>query len=185
MTAKNFDSIALASRTMLAWRSTTASSGTLQTGTKSQGKDDNVSIDEDNDATSKAGGSKCTDESEQSSARADQKRSIFASTSSCESTSTTSSEESSGYKNDALSERSAALSIKRSFERLSKIDLSVDRTYYVPIEFYSGWGLYDREWSEEEKDVLVAFANKHIIRGGGDKNGQHDNDGRAKKGRTL
>jgi hypothetical protein len=151
----------------------------------SRGKDDNASIDEDKDATSKTGDSKCADESEQSNPRADQKRPIIVMTSSSESTSTTSSEESAGYNNDALSERSAALSIKRSFERLSKIDLSVDRTHHEPIVFYSGWGLYDREWSQEEKDDLVAFAKKYIIRGGGDKNEQHDNDGRAKKGRTL
>ena len=185
MTAKNFDSIALASLTMLALRSKTASSCTPRTGTVSQGKDDNASIDEDKDATSKAGASKCADESEQSNPRADQKRPIIVLTSSSEITSTTSSEKSDGYKNDALSERSAALSIKRSFERLSKIDLSVDRTHHEPIGFYSGWGLYNREWSQEEKDVLVAFANKYIIRGGGDKNEQHDNDGRAKKERTL
>jgi hypothetical protein len=183
--AKNFDSIALASLTMLALRPTTASSYTPRTGTVSRGKDDNASIDEDKDATSKAGDSKCADELEQSNPRADQKRPIIVMTSSSESTSTTSSEESAGYNNDALSERSAALSIKRSFERLSKIDLSVDRTHHEPIVFYSGWGLYDREWSQEEKDDLVAFAKKYIIRGGGDKNEQHDNDGRAKKGRTL
>jgi hypothetical protein len=151
----------------------------------SQGKDDCVSIDEDKIAASKAGASKCADELEQSNPRADQKRSILALTSSSESTSTTSSEESAGYNNDALSERSTTSSIKRSFERLSKIDLSVDRTRHGPIEFYSGWGLYDREWSQEETDALVAFAHKYIIRGGGDKNGLHDNDGRAKKVRTL
>ena len=186
MTAKNFDSIALASLTLLALRSTTTSSCTpARTGTVSRGKDDNVSIDEDKDATSKAGASKCADELEQSNPRVDQKRSILALTSSSsETTSTTISEESAGYNNDALSE-SAALSIKRSFERLSKVDLSVDRTSHEPIGFCSGWVLYDREWSQEETDVLAAFANNYIIRGGRDKNGQHDNEDRAKKGRTL
>jgi hypothetical protein len=87
---------------------------------------------------------------------------------------------------DLLSERSAAKSIKRSFDILSKMDLSVDHTCHNSSEFCSGWGLYDREWSEEEKDELVAFANKHIIRGCGDKNDPHeDNGGRSKKGKTT
>jgi hypothetical protein len=87
---------------------------------------------------------------------------------------------------DLLSERSAAKSIKRSFDILSKMDLSVDHTRHNSSEFCSGWGLYDREWSEEEKDELVAFANKHIIRGCGDKNDPHeDNGGRSKKGKTT
>jgi len=101
-------------------------------------------------------------------------------TSSIGSTSTA-SYESAGYCHDTLSKSSAASSIKRSFERLSKIDFSVDRIRNDSIEFSGGSGLYDREMSQEETDVLVAFANEYIIRGGGDENGQQDNDGSAKK----
>ena len=102
----------------------------------SRGKDGNALIDEDNDATSKTGTSKCADELEQSNPRADQKRPILALPLSSESTSTTSSEENAGYNNAALSKRSATLSIKQSFERLSKIDLSVDHTHHEPIGYY-------------------------------------------------
>ncbi|KAL3809102.1 hypothetical protein ACHAXA_008578 [Cyclostephanos tholiformis] len=86
----------------------------------------------------------------------------------------------------AWSERSAVLSIKRSFDILSKIDLSVDRDSHESIEYNSGWSIYHREWSEEEKDVLVAFAKKNIILGWREKNGQREKDkDRAKKGRMT
>jgi len=134
---------------------TKSSSGTQIGNTKSRGKDGNILIDEDKDATSN---SKYADETEWS-ARSNQKNSVLESTSSIGSTSTASSE-SAGYCHDALSERSAASSIKRSFERLSKIDLSVDRIRNDSIEFSGGSGLYDREMSQEETDVLVAFANE-------------------------
>ena len=167
MTAKNSESISLASPTM----PTKSSSGTKIGNTISRGKDGNILIDEDKDATSNA---KYADETEWS-ARSNQKSSVLESTSSIGSTSTASSE-SAGYCHDALSESSAASSIKRSFERLSKIDLCVDRIRHEPMEYSGGWGLYDREWSEEEKDGLVAFAQKYIIQGGGDMNGQQDYD---------
>ena len=97
-----------------------------------------------------------------------------------------SSEGRAGCYSDPLSELSAAKSIKRSFDKLSKMDLSVHHTRHRPIEFCSGWGLYDRECSAEETDALVAFANKYIIRGCGDKNDQHeDKGGRSKKEKTT
>jgi hypothetical protein len=180
MTAKNSDSISLASPTMLARRSTNALTGTPRGNTMRREKDDNILINEDKYATPN---STYADETKWST-RSNQKNSVLKSTSSIGSTSTA-SYESAGYCHDALSESSVASSIKRSFERLSKIDLSVDRIRHDSMEFSGGSGLYDREWSQEETDVLVAFANEYITRGGGDENGQQDNDGSAKMKRKT
>jgi hypothetical protein len=94
-------------------------------------------------------------------------------------------EERAGCHQDAWSERSAVLSIERSFDRLSKIDLSVDRACDKPIEFISGWSEYDREWSEEGKNVLVDFAKKNIIQGYGDKRRRLEEDQDAKKEESI
>ena len=96
-----------------------------------------------------------------------------------------SSEKRAGCYSDSLNQQSAAKSIKRSFDILSKIDLSVDHTRHEPNKFYSVWGVCDKEWSEEDKDLLVAFANKYIIRRCVDKNDQHEDNGRSKKEKTT
>jgi hypothetical protein len=77
---------------------------------------------------------------------------------------------------DAWSERSAVLSIERSFDRLSKIDLSVDRACHEVTDFHGGWSEYNREWSEEETNVLVAFAKKNIIQGCDNRKRYHEED---------
>lgn len=95
---------------------------------------------------------------------------------------------------DVLSMNSAAASMKRSFAILNSLDLSVKRKRSDPHEFFGGCsaGMYAKEWSQEEKDSLIAFAHKYIIRGdvGGDTTSsstspekQHDDC--AKKRRTI
>lgn len=63
-----------------------------------------------------------------------------------------------------LSERIAAESIKRSFDILSntepRLNKYVRRRRYKP-DFFPGVGT--KELTQEEKDSLTAFANKHIL----------------------
>jgi len=137
-------------------------------------KDEDTSIHDVQDATPKALTSKYEEGMKSSTPRANQRSPTPQEATPIRKTSIASSMERDGCYHDALSERSAALSIKRSFDILSKMDLSVDCARHEPIEVYNGgWILYDREWSQEEKDDLVAFANKYIIRGFGNKNGKY------------
>jgi hypothetical protein len=68
---------------------------------------------------------------------------------------------------DVLSASSTAASIKRSFDILQKMEhrLNKEHVHRDPPTFFPGMGMgmYRKEWTQEEKDGLVAFANKHIL----------------------
>lgn len=64
---------------------------------------------------------------------------------------------------DALSYTSAAMSIQRSFEMLSKLDLEKHDPYephYTPPDFSRGVGVYGKEMTQAEIDDLVTFARE-------------------------
>ena len=78
--------------------------------------------------------------------------------------------------NDVLGTYFAASSMKRSFDKLSKIDLSVDCANYQAPDYLFGFGgshgggLWGpKESTQEEIDGLISFANKYIIRGRGER----------------
>lgn len=85
-------------------------------------------------------------------------------------------EKQAGCHENAWTERSAMLSIERSFKKLSKIDLSVDRAFHERIEFHGGWSEHNGEWSEEETNSLVAFAKNNIIQEYGKRKRKHEED---------
>lgn len=68
---------------------------------------------------------------------------------------------------DVLSESSTAASIKRSFNILKTMEhrLNKQHVHRDPPTFFPGMGMvmYRKEYTQEEKDGLVAFANKHIL----------------------
>ena len=67
---------------------------------------------------------------------------------------------------DVLSESSTAASIKRSFDILKKMEPHLDKHIRRdPPNFFPGMGggMYTKKWTQEEKDSLIAFANKHIL----------------------
>jgi hypothetical protein len=83
---------------------------------------------------------------------------------------------------DVLGVNFTASSIKRSFAKLSKMDLSVNRASYQTPYFHFGFcgahggGFFGpKEMPQEDKDCLVAFANKYIIRGRGERGAGSDN----------
>ena len=80
-----------------------------------------------------------------------------------------------------LSGNSAASSIKRSFEFLDNMDLSIKNVRDPSASFFFGVGMYAKEWSQDEKESLVAFAKRYIIRGSNRK--EHDDC--FKKRRTV
>jgi hypothetical protein len=96
--------------------------------------------------------------------------------------------------NDVLGTTFAASSMKRSFEKLSKIDLSDNRANNQAPDYLFGFGgshgggLWGpKESTQEEIDGLISFANKYIIRGRGERGsvgGNVQEDG-ASKGSTL
>ena len=94
--------------------------------------------------------------------------------------SSTASSFAAGTSRDILGDNSTASSIKRSFEILNNIDLRINNVRDPSESFFFGAGMYTNEWSQEEKDSLIAFANKYIIRGSEKK--EHDDC--AKKRRT-
>jgi hypothetical protein len=94
-------------------------------------------------------------------------------------------EEQAGCHENAWTERSAALSIERSFKRLSKIDLRVDRACHERIEFHGGGNEYNGKWSEEETNILVAFARKNIIQEYGIRKRKNEEDLDSAKGLTT
>ena len=81
---------------------------------------------------------------------------------------------------DILSESSAAASIKRSFEILRnmqpRFNKYVHRRRYKP-DFFPGVGT--KEFTQEEKDSLTAFVNKHIL----GKRAEREEDRRVEKDR--
>ena len=85
-------------------------------------------------------------------------------------------------KNNVLGVNFAAFSMKRSFEKLSKMDLSVNRDNYQAPDYLFGFGGSQgggfwgpKEMTQEEKDCLIAFANKNIIRRRGEHGAISDN----------
>eukprot|EP00581_Thalassiosira_minuscula_P012902 CAMPEP_0183719106 /NCGR_PEP_ID=MMETSP0737-20130205/12188_1 /TAXON_ID=385413 /ORGANISM="Thalassiosira miniscula, Strain CCMP1093" /LENGTH=215 /DNA_ID=CAMNT_0025948807 /DNA_START=329 /DNA_END=976 /DNA_ORIENTATION=+ len=65
---------------------------------------------------------------------------------------------------DTLSEASSRSSIKRSFDLLNNIDLSVKRTRYdLSITFFWESEMYPNEWTQEGTDSLVDLANDIIL----------------------
>jgi hypothetical protein len=77
---------------------------------------------------------------------------------------------------DVLGTNFAASSMKRSFEKLSKIDLSDNRANYRAPDYLFGFGgshvggLWGpKESTQEEIDGLISFANKYIIQGRGER----------------
>jgi hypothetical protein len=69
---------------------------------------------------------------------------------------------------DVLSESSTAASIKRSFNILKTMEHRLNKQHIhrdpTPAFFPGmGMGMYRKEYTQEEKDGLVAFANKHIL----------------------
>lgn len=82
---------------------------------------------------------------------------------------------------DILSMNSTTSSINRSFTILNSLDLSVKSGRSDVPDFFSGAGLYAKEWSQDEKDNLVAFANKYIIRDGGSRSTPNQHDDSPKK----
>eukprot|EP00579_Thalassiosira_antarctica_P023966 CAMPEP_0201981558 /NCGR_PEP_ID=MMETSP0904-20121228/73909_1 /ASSEMBLY_ACC=CAM_ASM_000553 /TAXON_ID=420261 /ORGANISM="Thalassiosira antarctica, Strain CCMP982" /LENGTH=188 /DNA_ID=CAMNT_0048534153 /DNA_START=1 /DNA_END=567 /DNA_ORIENTATION=- len=94
--------------------------------------------------------------------------------------SSTASSFAAGTFDDVLGENSAASSIKRSFDLLNNIDLRINNVRDPSESFFFGSGMYTNVWSQEEKDRLIDFANKYIIRGSEKK--EHDDC--TKKRRT-
>ena len=113
-----------------------------------------------------------------------------------------------GVNNDSSTSKlvitDTATSIKRSFDILNSLDLTGEysgnkrrRTYEdtTPEIFCGAGSYYAKEWTQEEKDRLVAFANKYIINcdslgddsngGGGGGKDEEKNDMSEKKRRTL
>ena len=93
--------------------------------------------------------------------------------------------------NDVLGTYFAASSMKRSFDKLSKIDLSVNRANYQAPDYLFGFGgshgggLWGpKESTQEEIDGLISFANKYIIRGRGERGyvGENVQEDGASKG---
>lgn len=73
---------------------------------------------------------------------------------------------------DALSPANTALSIQRSFDILSKMNLCAPyerRRDVVRPDYFCGEGSYAKELTEDEKQSLIDFANEYII-GGSSKN---------------
>lgn len=66
---------------------------------------------------------------------------------------------------DPLSAVNTAASIKRSFDVLSRIDLSLNDNDRRPFDFFLGENIYAKEWTQEEKDELLALAKKYILGG--------------------
>ncbi len=73
-------------------------------------------------------------------------------------------------RDDVLSREAFESSIGRSFEALSKVNLFSKTGSETSVPFFSGSG-YGREWSREEADAMVAFANKYIRRSEENKRG--------------
>jgi hypothetical protein len=92
--------------------------------------------------------------------------------------------------NDVLGTTFSASSMKRSFEKLSKIDLSDNRANNQAPDYLFGFGgshgggLWGpKESTQEEIDGLISFANKYIIRGRGERGsvgGNVQEDGASK-----